>query len=104
MLVAALFVAVGLPVAAFEAGGMTLFQLSTEPGLRGRVFGCIISAGSICMVVRMAIGGVPGDRLGPIPVVNMQGGSYVVAGLLLLGSHGGRSAIARTAVASNAGS
>jgi len=39
MLVAALFVAVGLPVAAFEAGGMTLFQLSTEPGLRGRVFG-----------------------------------------------------------------
>ena len=56
------------------------------------------------MVVRMAIGGVPGDRLGPIPVVNMQGGSYVVAGLLLLGSHGGRSAIARTAVASNAGS
>jgi MFS family permease len=106
MLVATLFVAVGLPVAAFEAGGMTLFQLSTKPGLRGRVFGFIISAGSICMVAGMAIGGLLGDRLGPIPVLNMQGGSYVVAGLLLLlllGSQGARSAIAGTAVASNAG-
>jgi MFS family permease len=107
LLVAALFVVVGLPLAAFEAGGMTLFQASADPGLRGRVFGFIITAGSICMVVGMAIGGLLGDRLGPIPVLNIQGGSYVVAGLLLLlllGSRTASSVIARPATASNTGS
>jgi MFS family permease len=107
MLVAALMLVVGLPVAAFEAGGMTLFQQSTEPGLRGRVFGFIITGGSIFMVVGMAIGGLLGDRLGPIPVLNIQGAGYVVAGLLLLlllGSRAARSVIASPATASSTGS
>lgn len=102
MLVTALFVAVGLPWQRSRQAGLRSSSCPPNPVCAG-VFGFIISAGSICMVVGMAIGGLLGDRLGPIPVLNMQGGSYVVAGLLLLGSHGARSAIARTAVASNAG-
>ena len=41
----------------------------------------------------MAAGGVLGDRLGPIPVLNVQGAGYVAGGLLmlwLLGSGGAR--------------
>lgn len=77
-------VVVGLPGAVTVAGLRTLFQRHTVDAQRGRVFALGSLAGSISVVVGSLAGGLLGGRIGIIPVLAVQGGGYVVAGLLML--------------------
>ncbi|HEY7414356.1 MAG TPA: MFS transporter, partial [Ktedonobacteraceae bacterium] len=83
-LVVALFIVVGLPGAFMTVQQQTLFQTLVEDKLRGRIFGAGQAIGSLASLVGMLLAGGLGDRLGSIPLLNLQGGGYVFAGLLIL--------------------
>jgi Na+/melibiose symporter-like transporter len=76
--------AVGLPAALTLAGFMTLFQRSTVDSHRGRVFGSLGAAEGVAVMVGTLGAGFLGQVLGIIPVLVIQGASYVVAGLVML--------------------
>jgi MFS family permease len=78
-----LFVIVGIPAAFFSVHIQTLFQVLTEDKLRGRVFGSRLAVGSLASLIGMLLAGLLGDRLGSVPLLNLQGGSYVFGGLLI---------------------
>ena len=74
---------VGLPGALNFAGMMTLFQRSTEDSYRGRVFGTLAALGGAATLVGTTGAGLLGESIGIIPVLAFQGGSFLVAGLVL---------------------
>ena len=79
---AALFVIVGVPIVAFSAGLTTSAQLAAPADQLGRVFGAYGSVTGAAQAVGLAAGGVLGDRLGVVPVLNGQALLYVLTGLL----------------------
>lgn len=83
-LVMVLFAIVGIPFAFIIVQQQMLLQTLVEDKLRGRVFGAWMAIGSLTSLIGMLLAGGLGDRLGPIPLLNLQGGSYVVGGLLIL--------------------
>jgi MFS family permease len=82
-LVMFLFVIVGIPAAFMGVHIQTLFQVLVEDKLRGRVFGSRLAVGSLASLIGMLLAGLLGDRLGSVPLLNLQGGSYVFGGLLI---------------------
>ncbi len=83
-LAAALFVAAGLPGAAYGAGLVTMLQTSTVSQYRGRIFGAFNATYAVLQSLGMGLAGLLGDRIGVIPVLNAQAGIYILAGLLAL--------------------
>lgn len=83
-LVIALFVIVGLPGVGFTTSLMALFQSRVADAYRGRIFGAYGTTFSLLGLVGMAFAGAMGDVLGVVPVLNVQGGGYVVVGILSL--------------------
>jgi len=79
-----LFVVVGLPGAAFSASFSTLLQESVADEYRGRIFGALNTTFALLMLLGMGFASVAGDRLGIVPVINIQGYGFVLAGLLAL--------------------
>jgi MFS family permease len=84
ILVMVFFALVGLPGTFTFVNLQTLFQMTVEDKLRGRVFATMMAASSVASLGGMLLAGTLGDALGPIPLLNLQGGSYVFAGLLVL--------------------
>ena len=71
-----------------EAGHVVVQPASVA--FRGRVFGSMRTTGALLMLAGTAASGAVGGILGPIALLNFQGGAYVVAGLVvlaLLGAH-----------------
>ncbi len=83
-LVGGLFILVGLPDSASLVGFQTCFQQSVEDRLRGRVYGALLATGSLMTLSGMLIAGALGDATGPLPLLNIQGGSYLLSGLFIL--------------------
>jgi MFS family permease len=79
-----LLVLVGLPAAALGASFLTLLQSSVAERYRGRIFGAHNTTFSLLTLGGMAFASTMGDRLGIVPVINIQGYAYVAAGLLAL--------------------
>lgn len=79
-----LFVLVGVPVTGVLTGLQTLLQTSTEDSHRGRVFGALGTTQALLMLCGALLGGALGDAVGIVPVLVVQGGAYVLAGLLVL--------------------
>jgi len=79
-----LFVAVGLPGAAYGAGLTTMLQTNTTDAYRGRIFGAFTATYSAVQVLGMGLAGILGDRLGVVAVLNAQAGIYILTGLLAL--------------------
>ena len=79
-----LFVVVGLPSAAFGASYSTLLQSIVEDEYRGRIFGALNTTFALLMLGGMGLASVAGDVLGIVPVINIQGYGYVMAGLLAM--------------------
>lgn len=77
-----LFVLVGLPGAAYSASISTLLQNQVQDEYRGRVFGALSTTMSLLVLVGMGFASVAGDILGIVPVINVQGFGYVLAGIL----------------------
>lgn len=62
----------------------TLLQTNVDTAYQGRVFGTLNLTSSLFMLVGIAVAGYAGDRLGIVPVINVQGYVYVLAGILCL--------------------
>jgi MFS family permease len=80
-----LFALAGLPVSALQAGLMTLFQTSVADRFRGRVFGSYGTTAALFNLVGIGAGGLLGDWLGVVPVINTQAAVYLAGGVLVLG-------------------
>jgi MFS family permease len=76
---------VGIPGAACGASFMTLLQVAAPEAFRGRVFGALGTTQAVAALIGTLTAGVLGGIVGPIAMLNLfQGGSYLVAGLVLL--------------------
>lgn len=83
-LVGFLFILVGVPGVGALVGTQTVFQSIVEDRFRGRVFGAQLAAGSLMILLGMILSGVLGARLGPVLLLNIQGSSYFLSGVLAL--------------------
>jgi MFS family permease len=79
-----LMVLVGLPGVGFSTGVTTLLQTSTANQYLGRVFGALGTTASLLALIGAGLASVLGDRIGIVPVLNLQGAGYVLAGSLAL--------------------
>lgn len=77
-----LFVMVGLPIAAYSASISTLLQNQVSDEYRGRVFGALNTSIALLILAGMGFASVAGDLVGIVPVINIQGYGYVLAGIL----------------------
>jgi MFS family permease len=77
-------IVVGLPGALTLAGLITLFQRSSEDTYRGRVFGAVSALEGITVLAGTLGAGYLSRLAGIIPVLAVQGGGYVIAGLAML--------------------
>jgi Na+/melibiose symporter-like transporter len=77
-------IVVGVPGALTMAGLITLFQRSSEDSHRGRVFGAVSALEGITVLAGTLGAGYLSRFAGIVPVLAIQGGGYVVAGLAML--------------------
>jgi Na+/melibiose symporter-like transporter len=77
-------VVVGVPGALTLAGALTLFQRNTEDAYRGRMFGALNAVEGVATLAGILAAGALAQVAGIIPVLAVQGGGYVVAGLAML--------------------
>jgi MFS family permease len=84
LLTIVLFIAVGIPGSGFGASLNTLFQTAVSDEYRGRIFGAYGTTFALLMLAGMAFAGTLGDVIGVVPVLNIQGGGYVLSGVLVL--------------------
>ena len=100
-----LFVLVGVPATGVAAGLQTLLQSSTEDRYRGRIFGALGTTQGLLILTGTLLGGALGNALGIVPSLVIQGGAYVVAGiivlLLLAGFDGVRTRLKKEKLANN---
>lgn len=76
---------VGIPAAASLSSFMTLLQVAAPEAFRGRVFGALGTTRAVASLIGTLMAGVLGGIVGPIAMLNLfQGGSYLVAGVVLL--------------------
>ena len=80
----ALMVLVGVPGIAFGTGITALLQMSVPDAYRGRVFGALGTTAALLSIAGTGLGGAFADTLGIVPILNLQGAGYVVAGILAL--------------------
>ncbi|MFC9694805.1 MFS transporter [Kribbella sp. NPDC056951] len=80
----ACMIVVGLPGAFAIAGMMTTLQRLTTDGTRGRIFGAIMAAEGVTVLLGIAAAGLLGEVVGIIPLLVFQGLGYVVGGAVIL--------------------
>lgn len=90
---------VGVPGACAIAGLMTTFQTSTTDEYRGRVFGAITAVQGLSVLIGIGIASTLGEAVGIVPIIAIQGGGYVVGGVVVLIAL--RSTVARRVVVSD---
>jgi MFS family permease len=79
-----LFVAVGIPGIGMLAGVQSLAQATAPADYRGRVFGAYGALAGLLGLIGTVIAGTVTDQFGVVPVLNIQGVGYVLAGMALL--------------------
>ena len=62
----------------------TFLQINVADMYRGRIFGAYGAMGSLVSIVGTGIASAFGDRFGIVPVLNIQGVAYIVAGAIAL--------------------
>lgn len=75
---------VGIPTISAGAGFMTMLQQAVPDAYRGRVFGISGTIAALLQLAGTLIAGTLGGVVGPIVLLNIQGGSYVLMGVLAL--------------------
>ncbi len=80
----ALIVLVGVPGLGIGASFTTLLQRSVPDDYRGRVFGLMGTVSALLMLTGTLIAGTLGNAVGPTLLLTIQGGSYVLMGVLAL--------------------
>jgi len=79
-----LMVLVGAPGVWILAAARTILQMHVVDAYRGRIFAALGTTAGLLMLVGTVAAGVAGGFLGPIVLLNIQGGAYVAAGLFVL--------------------
>ena len=74
---------VGVPGIAALTGITSLQQTATPDAYRGRVSSTFFTTGALLALIGTSLAGALGDHLGVVIVLNIQGGVYVLAGLLV---------------------
>ena len=90
-----LFVIVGIPAVATSVGLQSMIQAITPPTHLGRVFAAFETGAGALQAVGVIVAGALADRLGVLPILNVQGSIYVlcgVAALIFLGERAPRRA------------
>ena len=77
-------VLVGFPGAVVVAARTTLMQDHSTDAQRGRIFALLFGVSSLSLGIGATCAGFLGESVGIIPILAMQGGGYVVAGLMVL--------------------
>jgi len=77
-------VIVGVPGAAMQASWVTLPQMYTSDSHRGRVMGAIGAVGGLGSLIGAIFAGILGTVLPVVLLLVVQGGGYVVGGLVVL--------------------
>ncbi len=80
----ALFALVGVPAVATGVGLQSLVQSITPPTHLGRVFATYETGAGALQAVGVVIAGALADRLGVLPILDVQGSIYVLCGLAAL--------------------
>jgi MFS family permease len=84
VLVVGLFFLVGIPSAMSFPTMFSVIQTRVPDEFRGRAIGALFSTFSILALVGLAIAGTLTVPLGTLPILNIQGLAYVIAGLAML--------------------
>lgn len=79
-LILVLGVAGGVPLMAFNVSQATLLQTSVSDAYRGRILGAYGASGALLALVGMILASLLGDHLGILPMLDMAGTLWVVAG------------------------
>ncbi len=77
----ALFIAVGIPGTGIAIGLTTVLQQATREGQRGAAFAAAGVAGSVGEAIGMVAGGLLGNTVGVVRILNAQGVLYLIAGV-----------------------
>ena len=72
----------GIPVVAGGTGRQSIVQVQAGDEFRGRVFGSLLSAQGIAMLIGVGIGGVLGGVIGIVPVLSVSALLRVVGGAI----------------------
>jgi predicted MFS family arabinose efflux permease len=81
---AALFICFGIPGIAMLSGLISSLQQATTDGERGRAFAAFGAAFAFGQAVGMVAAGILGDRLGAVPLLNVQAICYLAGGVAAL--------------------
>jgi Na+/melibiose symporter-like transporter len=73
---------VGIPVIGFGTGFMTLMQTLSVDAYRGRVFGMYGALSALLLLIGAILSGVLGQYVSIVVLLTVQGGGYIVAGVL----------------------
>ena len=79
-----LFVIVGMPAVATSVGLQSMIQAITPPTHLGRVFAAFETGAGALQAVGVIVAGALADRLGVLPILNVQGSIYVLCGIAAL--------------------
>jgi MFS family permease len=77
-------VLVGFPGAVLIAARTTLLQDNSTDAQRGRIFSLLFAVSALSLTIGAVTAGFLGEAIGIIQVLALQGGGYVVAGLMVL--------------------
>lgn len=80
----ALFVLVGLPIAAANAGLLTVALEATPDEYRGRMIGTVVTTGAAAQGIGTLLAGLLADPVGLLPLLDAHAGIAAVAGVLAL--------------------
>ena len=72
----------GLPAMGYMISAQTLLQATVADRYRGRVFGAYGTTNALLMLVGMGLAAALGDALGVVPVLDLAGGLFLVAGVV----------------------
>lgn len=75
---------VGLPSALAAAGMVTLLQRGSQDSYRGRIFGALGAVQGIAILIGTMAAGYLSRLVGVIPIIAIQGGIWLSAGLGML--------------------
>jgi MFS family permease len=81
-LVLALLALAGLPVIGFYINLYTLLQVHVEDKYRGRIFGAYMTVQALMMLVGMGLASGLGDRIGIIPMMDVDAVVNILAGVI----------------------
>ena len=79
-----LFMVVGMPAVATSVALQSMIQAITPPTHLGRVFAAFETGAGALQAVGVIVAGALADRLGVLPILNLQGSIYVLCGIAAL--------------------